>query len=73
MGQTTELLKRLFLEEWKALLLANLLFTADYPLERRRSWTVGWSGTDNALALYIPVAVFGGNDGRISGPSAGGQ
>ena len=28
MGQTTELLKRLFLEEWKALLLANLLFTA---------------------------------------------
>lgn len=23
MGQTTELLKRLFLEEWKALLLAN--------------------------------------------------
>lgn len=28
MGQTTELLKRLFLEEWKTLLLANLLFTA---------------------------------------------
>lgn len=28
MGQITELLKRFFLEEWKTLLLANLLFTA---------------------------------------------